>query len=106
MSLVSLPAASTLDGFPRRWQDACRSALLRYCDLPENRRRGQAMKMTRLRNLIMEDFNTLGGEGLIKNETLGREHLEHWVTVSSWIAACAIMLARWKSVAYAQRPGE
>jgi hypothetical protein len=54
----------------------------------------------------MEDFNTLGGEGLIKNETLGREHLEHWVTVSSWIAACAIMLARWKSVAYAQRPGE
>lgn len=86
MSRPKLPSASDLEPFPHRWQDACRAVLTLYCDLPGNRKGGMAMKMTRLRNEIMEDFDTSDHRGRIPDKALGRESLEHWMKGTTYLS--------------------
>src|SRR3546814_6466224 len=75
-TLFRSPAASSLAGFPKRWQDVCRDALRLFCALPENRSKRGPMGMTKLRHKIMADFDTWDGSSRIEDQSLGREDLE------------------------------
>ncbi|MPT47981.1 MAG: hypothetical protein E2598_06115 [Sphingobium sp.] len=86
MTTGEIRAASTLDVFSRRWQDACRFVIMFYCNLPEKRRRGEPMKMTLLRHEIMEDFDTFENGKRVMDRSLGREELDHWIKNENYLS--------------------
>lgn len=86
MPSTLLPPTRTIEPFSKRWQDTCRAAITLYCDLPENRSGDKAMRMTRLRDAIMNDFDEWNRAKRKRDQALGRTDLEHWIKGKNYLS--------------------